>query len=332
MARPMPSPRPRPLNRHAALAIALVATTSLLVGACGEDEANVQQPAPPKSAFPDPRGRSLDALLAEAAGEGAVVSPAGKVWRKGPNRFAFGVFTVDRDQINDAQVALYAAPPGEPAKGPFTARIEDLTTEPAFRAKTTVDDPDAAQVTYLTEIDFDRNGEWRLIALVRDGDSLRASRLPSVVVGQYDEVPARGDKAPAIHTPTADEVGGNLEKIDTRVPPSTMHDQDFADVVGRKPAVLLFATPALCQSRVCGPVVDVAEQVKRDYGDRAAFIHMEIYRDNRKDAGVRPQVRAFNLPSEPWLFVIDRRGVIRTSVEGGFSVDELERAVREVTS
>ena len=43
-----------------------------------------------------------------------------------------------------------------------------------------------------------------------------------------------------------------------------MHDVDFADVVGKKPTVLLFATPALCQSRVCGPVVDVAEQVKRD--------------------------------------------------------------------
>ena len=57
---------------------------------------------------------------------------------------------------------------------------------------------------------------------------------------------------------------------------------------------------------------------------------MEIYNDNDPNKGVRPQVRAFNLPSEPWLFVIDRNGVIRTAIEGAFSVRELEGAVRAV--
>ena len=61
--------------------------------------------------------------------------------------------------------------------------------------------------------------------------------------------------------------------IDTRVPPSTMHEENFADVVGKEPVVLVFATPRLCQSRVCGPVVDVAEQLKAEYGDQAEFIH-----------------------------------------------------------
>ena len=62
--------------------------------------------------------------------------------------------------------------------------------------------------------------------------------------------------------------------------------------------MLLFATPQFCQSRVCGPVVDVAEQAKEEYGDKAAFIHMEIYKDNDPQA-VRSQVRAFHLSSEP---------------------------------
>ena len=35
---------------------------------------------------------------------------------------------------------------------------------------------------------------------------------------------------------------------------------------------------------------------------------MEIYNDNDPSKGVRPQVRAFHLPSEPWLFAIDRDG------------------------
>ena len=71
--------------------------------------------------------------------------------------------------------------------------------------------------------------------------------------------------------------------------------------------MLIFATPRLCQSRVCGPVVDVAEQLKADYGDEAEFIHMEIFHDNDINKGLRPQPAAWRLPSEPWAFTIGRR-------------------------
>jgi hypothetical protein len=59
-----------------------------------------------------------------------------------------------------------------------------------------------------------------------------------------------------------------------------------------------------------------------------AFIHEEIYKDNDPSKGVRPQVKAFHLPSEPWMFAIDRHGVIAEEVEGAFGVDELTRVVR----
>ena len=69
--------------------------------------------------------------------------------------------------------------------------------------------------------------------------------------------------------------GGDVRSIDTRVPPGTMHEQNFADVVGKKPVALLFATPQLCQSRVCGPVTDEMLQVKAETGDKMVFIHQE---------------------------------------------------------
>jgi hypothetical protein len=111
-----------------------------------------------------------------------------------------------------------------------------------------------------------------------------------------------------------------------------MHDVDLAEVLGKRPAVLLFATPALCQSRVCGPVVDAAEQAKREFGDRVAFIHQEVFVDNDLNKGPRPQMEAYRLPSEPWLFVIDRNGKVSSAIEGPFSVSELEDAVRGVAS
>jgi hypothetical protein len=46
---------------------------------------------------------------------------------------------------------------------------------------------------------------------------------------------------------------------------------------------------------------------------------------------VRPQVKAFHLPSEPWLFAIDRNGMIQNEVEGAFGVDLLTEVVRELT-
>jgi hypothetical protein len=110
-----------------------------------------------------------------------------------------------------------------------------------------------------------------------------------------------------------------------------MLQTDFHDVLGKKPVVLVFATPALCQSRICGPVVDVAMQVQADYGDKATFIQQEIYKDNDVNKGFTDQVADYRLPTEPWIFVIDKDGKISDRFEGAVSVGELERAVAKVT-
>ena len=306
---------------------------ALLAAGCGEkDEPTVDDPraAPEASSFPATDGGSLEDLIADfESGDDLVVSPAGSTFTVGRNRFGFAVFTVDRDQITDANVAIYAAqgPTGK-AEGPFPAHVESLETDPAFTAQTTSSDPDAAQAVYVTDLPLDQPGEWRLVALVERDGQTSAVRIPSVVVKTpgEDKIPEVGEKAPKIHTPTVDDVG-NVTEIDTRVPPDDMHDVDFVDALGKQPVVLLFATPALCQSRVCGPVVDVAEQVKRDHPDAAAFIHMEIWNDNDPNKGARPQVLDYGLRTEPWLFVINSDGTVSTRIEGAFSVDELEQAL-----
>jgi hypothetical protein len=318
------------------LAVALSAT---LLAACGGDDddgdsaESAAHPAPPASDFPPADGRPLEQVLSAATAEGPVITPAARVLRRGENRFSFGVFTLSREPIPDAEVALYAAPKNlqGPAIGPFPARVESLETEAAFRAKTTADDPDAAKVVYVADIPLGRPGEWVFGALTVQGDGYGGSLVPAgSLVGQFDP-PDVGDKAPVTDTETAAD-NPNLEAIDTRIPPSSMHDDNLADVIGKQPVVLLFATPQLCQSRICGPVVDVAEQVKRDSPDDVAFIHQEIYVDNDINKGSRPPVADYDLPSEPWLFVIDRNGNITTAIEGAFSVEELQKAVDEVAS
>jgi hypothetical protein len=58
---------------------------------------------------------------------------------------------------------------------------------------------------------------------------------------------------------------------------------------------------------------------------------MEIYNDNVVENGYRSQVRDFSLPTEPWLFTIDRRGRIAAKLEGAFSARELEAALAKAT-
>jgi hypothetical protein len=313
------------------LALAVGALALLAAGCGGDDGDDAGGPAPEASAFPSADGRSLEQVAADAApGNDLVVSPAGQVFAEGRNRFGFGVFTVDREQLTDAEVAIYVAPgSGGEAEGPFPARVESLETEPAFTAENTASDPDAAKVVYVTEMQLDQPGEWRMIALVKRDDEYAAVRMPSVMVTHDDPVPAPGEPAPRVHTPTADEVA-SVQEIDTRIPPGTMHKVDLASVLGKEPVVLLFATPALCQSRVCGPVVDITEQVKRDRPDDAAFIHMEIYNDNLANKGLREQVEAYRLPTEPWLFAIDCDGKVNSRIEGAFSIAELNRAIDRI--
>src|SRR5262249_61406169 len=104
---------------------------------------------------------------------------------------------------------------------------------------------------------------------------------------------------------------GAAPALDPRRPEAKdLLQDDPADVLGKKPVVITFATPQLCQSRVCGPVVDIVEQVKAAAPKDVAFIHQEIYKDNQINKGVRPQVAAGRLASEPWTFVIDTNGKI----------------------
>ncbi len=318
------------------LALAAAVIALALVAGCGGSDNGTgsrSRPAPSAALFPSANGKTLrQVVLASHATQGPVASPAAAYFHLGTNRFPFGLFTTAHDPITDAEVAVYAAPgAGVDGKaiGPFPARIEDLTTRTAFRAKSTADDPSAAQVAYVSDISLDKPGPWAFAALIKNGSSYQYSLMPTPnPVGDYP-MPQVGQQAPVVHTLTAGQVS-NISQIDTRVPPDDMHSDDFANVIGKKPVVLLFATPALCQSRVCGPVTDIAEQVKQQYGDRVAFIHQEIYNNNNINDGPRPQMRAFNLNTEPWAYVFDKSGKVSTVLQGPFSVQELQAAVQKV--
>jgi hypothetical protein len=314
--------------------IAIAAVAALLMAGCGGDSNSDEQAPPPARAqdFPNANGKSLRDLMANL-GAGPVLAPSGQEFRTGNQRVGFALFRRDRSQITDASVAVYAAPlGGGPAKGPYPARYESLEVRPQFQSRQTATDPNAAKSIYTAKIPFKKPGRYELLGIARRGNKLVAATVPQagIVVkdAANDQIPAVGTAPPRMHTPTKTSAGGDLASIDTRLPPSSMHDDDFADVLGKKPVVLLFATPQLCQSRVCGPVVDLAEQEKaKSENDDVSFIHMEVFNENRIDKGIRPQMVAFHLLSEPWLFTFNRSGKVAARIEGAFSERELAEAI-----
>ena len=308
---------------------------ALVVAGCGSsDNAKppAQPPSAPATAFPKPAGKTLD-QIAKGQPENAALIPSVSNAFKGPNRLSFALFTKAMKQIPGAEVAVYTGDAkGRNVKGPYTARYESMAVKPQFQSQSTAADPAAAKGVYVADIPFASNGPANLLGLARvNGKLITAGQLSVDVGAAGNQGPPRaGDKAIVVHTPTIDSVGGDASKVDTRIPPAKELSQtDFATVVGKKPVVLLFATPALCKSRVCGPVEDIAAQVASQYQGRVVFIHQEIYNDNKVEKGFRPQVGKWRLPSEPWAFAIDRNGKVVDRLEGAFSAGELARAAQK---
>jgi hypothetical protein len=322
----------RAMRRTLATLFAL-ALGALALAGCGGGSGETR-PAPSPKNFPGAAGRTISQLL---HGSGAVpsklvVSPASEVFDQGVERYPFGIFTPGQEQVEDVEVALYFAKDGKSKViGPLPAKLETLQTKPAYRSQNGSGPGEAKSVYVVPKVDFRREGSYLAVAMLKGpGGKLEVSRVPSAVVGEFPKVPKVGERPPKIQTLTTADVGNDLEKIDTRVPPDQMHKVGFAEVLGKKPIVLVFATPALCQSRVCGPVVDVAQQVADKWEPQADFIHQEVYVENEISQGIRPQLKAFGLPTEPWTYLIGGDGVIKDRLEGAYGVDELEAAMKTI--
>jgi hypothetical protein len=309
-----------------------------LVAACGgADQGSAPAPQPELSGkpadFPKARGGTLEDIQAEN-GRSLVFRPTVKDLKKGMNRYGFALYDVAGKQILGAPVALYTArKDGKGLHGPYIARSESLKVSGPFQSRTTASDPSAAKAIYVADVPFHHWGDQIVVAIARlDGRLVVTSPYSADVVRGGVRPPDVGDRAIRVHTRTLAEVGGDASQIDTRVPPATdLLQNDLFDVLRKRPVVITFATPALCQSRVCGPVVDIVEQAKAHAPSDVAFIHQEIYQDNEVKRGLQGPVAAWRLQTEPWTFVIARSGRIAARFEGAFSLGELQRAIAKVT-
>jgi hypothetical protein len=328
----------------------LAAVLALLIAACGgggdSDEPkdpveNVPQEAgvrekvkvavnPTEAEFPAADGKSLEEL-ASTMSAGPSLGMATSIFTTGdPSRMAFGVIGNDGKPVY-GPTAVYIAPtPTDPAEGPFIAPADVLLTDARYRSKQAATEQDPFAAIYAANVKFPKRGQYAVLSATKlaDGKFAGATGQVQVSTEGADPIPRVGDEAPKVATDTLDSVKGNQGLLDTRVPPSNLHEESFDKIVGKEPVALLFATPQLCASRVCGPVTDIALQLQAKYGSQMKFIQQEVYVDNDVSKGLREPLRQFNLPSEPWLFVVDKSGKITSRLEGSIGVQQFEDAVK----
>jgi hypothetical protein len=186
---------------------------------------------------------------------------------------------------------------------------------------------------YVAHLSFDKPGDWGVeITATRPNGARLKQRLPLNVIDK-PLVPAVGEPAPATRNPTAKDVA-DLETIDSGRPPDDMHQISIADAIQQhRAALVVFATPAFCTSNTCGPEVKVIQALEPAYRDRLTFIHVEIYRDFKPDPTKRKLAQAvvdWRLQTEPWVFLIDSKGIIQSRFEGPTASDEVKAAIDQL--
>jgi hypothetical protein len=280
------------------------------------------------ASFPRPSSRSLRTLIANMP-QGPDLAPTVNLLQRGTNRVGFSLYDRGDKQIGALRAGLYVSEGlDETARGPFIARFERIDVKPQFRSRQSAD-PDVARSLYVTRVPFGRAGGYTIVAVAQLSNQYVVSPPVQVMVSSRSDVPEVGERAISVHTPTVKSFSGGIERIDSRTPPDSMHRVDLAAALKRhRPVLLLFASPDLRVSRVGALVTDVAEQLNSQYRSRMDFIHVELYNDNDSRKGVRPQVRAWRLTSEPFAFAINRRGVVAARLQGAFNTRELRAAVK----
>jgi hypothetical protein len=279
---------------------------------------------PARSQFPPAAGRSLKQLGALASST-AQLGAANGTFTPGLERLAFAL-TDSSQRFVYAPTAVYlATSPTAPAQGPFLAPADPMGVAPQDRSQQN-SAPGGLQAIYWTELPAPRPRVYDVLALTRTRTGLIGS-AGEIAVAHSWPIPDVGQRPPAISTATLASAHGNISQVTTRLPPEDMHSVSFDQVLGKRPIALLFSTPQLCTSRICGPVTDVAVALQHEFSNRITFIHEEVYANNQPTQGLRPQLKAFHLATEPWLFTINRRGLVAARLEGAFGVNELRQAL-----
>jgi hypothetical protein len=252
----------------------------------------------------------------------------------GPNRFLFG--------LTDRQGQLLAAPDVA-----VQLRFYDGSADPeaiVFEAPASfLWAIEGERGMYAANVEYPHAGRWGTRFDVTFPDGRQETARVDYDVQETTSTPSIGAPGPAVDSPTADDVAGELRRISTdHHPVPIFYDLSIADAMSAgAPAIIAFVTPAFCQSATCGPTLDKVKEVAAGHPE-VNVVHVEPYAMAMQDGILQPQLsaegglqaapwtEAWGLRTEPFVAVTDRDGLVRAKFEGAITVDELEAALADL--
>lgn len=254
------------------------------------------------------------------------------------NRFVVGLLDAKGNLLKDAKVHARFFTVGEDSKGTFRGEgdldyFELNVAEAHAHDKSAGDAASHNEVSfYVATTPFDEVGKWgaEITATPSGGGAASTVQVPFEVLAT-SKSPGLGTKPPASVNDTA-ATNTNTSSLCSRDPICPLHDKVIADVLGKgRPLVVQFSTPAFCESRFCGPVLEVLLAQVPKYRDRIDFVHIEVWQDFQAQV-YRQAVREWNLPTEPYTFFMGSDGTVLARIEAIFSDEELTRALDQLAA
>jgi hypothetical protein len=314
------------VNR-ALLAVAACALLAACGGGSSHSSSASTSSASPASAAAPTLAQILHVPVNGGRVEAAnVLVPSGEDFQSGvEQRVSLGLIAKDGSGIDadGGVIDVYLAPRSDATPlGPFPARQESIMAPGA---------PTDSPLTsaYVAHVTVPKAGTYFIAARFDLGGKETTASGP-ITVHATAATPAIGALVPRSQTPTLASTKGNLKALTTASPPDTsLLRYSVADsIAAHVPFVVTFATPAFCQSRICGPTVSVVQEAQRKLkGTPVRFIHVEIYANNTPP-NPNAWVLQWKLPSEPWVFVVGADGRLKAKFEGAVGVNEVVAAAR----
>jgi hypothetical protein len=229
-----------------------------------------------------------------------------------PQRFAFILMKSNGGFGSGPPASLSIAPPGG-------------TFGPSMPATLHSEGLPKGRGVYTVEATLTKPGNWRgKVKIAGQGDADLA--FP---VSANPDTPILGAMGRAVSSPTvANPLGTDplcTRTDDKNQPaPCSFHQSSLDQLIGKgKPVIAMFATPARCQSRYCGPVLDQLIALTPGYQDRITPVHVEIYKDLTSNNLVTATESWLGFTGEPWIFAMDGTGKVTGRLSGAFATDEI---------
>lgn len=179
---------------------------------------------------------------------------------------------------------------------------------------------------YLTAVSFPQQGTYELVVDATLHGGASAHGTANVLVTIHSPEPPIGFKMPALKQPIAADVGGNLAKLDSGVPPDPWHTATVADGLAQhRPMVVYFGQPGRCATETCGPTITVLQELCKSYCDKLLFEHVEVHYPADGDP-TNPAFTQMGFQSEPWVYFVNAQGVIADRFEGPVTLAQIKAA------